>query len=292
MPHAKDESMPCHLTARVQGRESLDMEQLSYLWVALRRGFPDALAAVLMREHLHVIPDSDAVSSSRKRLAEVLSGVTRHGRHGTHRRSLEWRLAPARSLASNRDHLARDIRYLALNPCRAGLAADPLEWLWTTHRDVVGAVADPWVTAGRLAATLGRPSAGFVRAHHAYVSADPAVRADGTTLPQPPVLSTITAFGIERLCAAVLAATRAPAAALQHRTLARRLLVHLAYRHGWARPRVLARLCGVSRQAVLALRDAPLERDALVAAKLCLGDERLLRATARDAANACAASGH
>ncbi|MBI5480915.1 MAG: hypothetical protein HY906_18800 [Deltaproteobacteria bacterium] len=266
---------------------ALDPSLMSHGWDALRRGFPDALAAVLLPDHLHVIPNSDAVGPCRQRLAGVLSGVTRHSRWGSQDRWLEWRLAPARSLASNRDHLARDIRYLALNPCRAGLVADPLEWLWTTHRDVVGAAADPWVTAGRLAAALGRPSAGFARAHHAYVSADPAVRVDGTPLPRPTTPSAAAVVGLERLCAASLAATRSLAAALCHRTLARHVLVRLAHRYGWSRPHMLAEICRMSRRAVRAQRAGTLERRVLEAAELCLGDDRLLRATAREAARAC-----
>ena len=278
-------AMPCHLTARLLGVEALNSEQASYVWDALRRGFPDALAAVLLPDHLHTIPDLDALAVARQRLAAVLSGVTRHwrwGRQGSH----EWRLAPARTLASNRDHLARDIRYLALNPCRAGLVGDPLEWLWSTHRDVVGAVADPWVSASRLAAALARPVAGFVRTHHAYVSGDPAVRVNGTRVPRPATPASMTAFGLEHLCAATLAATRARAEGLRRRTLTRHLLVLMAYRYRFGRPRVLAQLCQTSTQTIRALRDAALDQSVIDAAELCLGDPRLLAATARDAARA------
>jgi hypothetical protein len=280
--------MPCHLTAHLTGVEMLDREQASYVWSALRRGFPDALGAVLLPDHLHTIPASDAVRDCRQRLAAVLSGVTRHWRWGDRHGALEWRLASARALGSNRDHLARDIRYLALNPCRAGLVRDPLEWLWSTHRDVVGAVADPWVSATRLAAALGRATTGFVRAHHAYVSADSAVRPDGTPLPRPAVTASMAGFGIEHLSAAALAATRARAQDLQLRTLARHLAIRLAYRYRCGWPRVLSQLCRIGTRAVRALRDAPLPPGALEAAELCLGDPRLLAATASDAAWLCA----
>jgi len=280
--------MSCHLAARVHGIESLDGEQAAYVWEALRRGFPEALAAVILPDHLHLVPSTGRPASCRQHLAAVLSGVTRHWLRRMPGGVTEWRLAPAREPHSNRDHLARDIRYLALNPCRAGLVVDPLEWLWTTHRDVVGAVADPWVTAARVAEALGRPPGGFARQHHAYVSADPSVRVDGTRLPRSVVPGALTALGPERLCAAALAATRSPAAALHCRSRARSLLVHLAYRYGWRRPSSLAEVCHMSTQAVYVSRDAQLDRGVLEAAELCLGDDRLLRATARDAASACA----
>jgi hypothetical protein len=280
--------MPCHLTARLIGFEVLDSEQASYVWSALRRGFPDALGAVLLPDHLHTVPASDAVRDCRERLAAVLSGVTRHWRWEGRRGTLEWRLAPARVLGSNRDHLARDIRYLALNPCRAGLVRDPLEWLWSTHRDVVGAVAEPWIAAERLAAALKRGRTGFERAHHAYVSADRSVHPDGTPLPRSAATASMAGFGIDHLCAAALAATRARTQDLRLRTLARRLVIRLAYRHRCGWPRLLAQLCRLGPPAIRALRDVPLHPGALEAAELCLGDPRLLAATAPAAARLCA----
>ena len=74
------------------------------------------------------------------------------------------------------------MRYTVLNPSRAGIVDDPLSWPWSTHRDVVGAIADPWVTAERLGAALGSRMAS-AQDIHAYVSGDPSVAIAGTPFP-------------------------------------------------------------------------------------------------------------
>lgn len=171
-----------HLTATVHpALIPLSGEDIGgWLWAHLRDAFPTALATVLMPDHPHlVIPTEDAEAAA-ARLARLLGQLGRRlgvlGRAG--------RVAapePIRSVAT----LARHVRYVALNPCRAGFASCPLAWPWSTHRDVVGACLDPWVTASRLALALQTTPIGFAARHHGYVSADPHVNVEGTPLPRP-----------------------------------------------------------------------------------------------------------
>jgi len=62
----------------------------------------------------------------------------RHGRRGA---LFETRYA-ARPVLDDA-HLLSTIRYVALNPVRAGLVADPTEWEWSTYAQLIGARA-PW----------------------------------------------------------------------------------------------------------------------------------------------------
>jgi len=266
-----------HLTATAYGVSLVQPKVAAALWDSLRRVFPTALAAVIMPDHPHVIVDTDQAAAARRCLAAAASGVARRVGTQPDGSVLRWDVAPLRPPIPNRLHLARDIRYVLLNPCRAGLVADPLEWYWTTHRDVVGAVADPWVTVPHLAAALGRPAAGFARGHHAYVSADSSVRVSGTPLPRTARESSPTSVGLAQLCAAAVAATRSFPESLRRRSTARRLLVQLARRNGWYRPAALAELCGVTRQSIHRLLSEPLAPAAMAAGAMCLGDERLLR---------------
>ena len=266
-----------HLTARVHGICLTDIHIAALLWEGLRRAFREALAAVLMPNHPHLIVGTQDGAAARHLLAAVLSGVTRYCLRRPGLGNPSWDVAPLEPPIPDRLHLARDIRYVLLNPCRAGLVSDPLEWLWTTHRDVVGAIVDPWVTAPRLAAALGRPRAGFLQEHHAYVSGDPSVCVAGTPLPKPVLRTMPTSVGLAHVQAAALAATRAPAEELRHRSLARRLLVQIAAEHGWRRPVMLGRMCGIARQSVHRLFGRPLTRAAIEPARLCLGDKRLMR---------------
>ncbi|HEY3356624.1 MAG TPA: hypothetical protein VGQ83_25460 [Polyangia bacterium] len=174
----------------------------------------------------------------------------------------------------NLRHLRRDVRYLALNPCREGLCRDPLSWLWSTHRDVMGAVADPWVTADRLAAALRLPRDGFSRAQHAYVAGDPTVQVGGTPAPTPAPARDTPVVALEAVAVAAAAALRLPAAAVATDRTARRLFVQLARHQGWRDTGLPARRCGVGRWEVGHLARQPAR--GLEAARLCLGDERLV----------------
>ncbi len=131
-----------------------------------------------MPDHLHLIVFVEDPKAAQERLAGTLGAYAR--RFGD-----RWHRVPEPAPIPDRKHLARQVRYVALNPCRSALCRDPLSWLWSTHRDVVGAVVDPWVTADRLADALGRPRGGFSARHHRYVSGDPSVAPGGTALPVP-----------------------------------------------------------------------------------------------------------
>lgn len=172
----------------------------------------------------------------------------------------------------------RGVRYVALNPSRAKLVQDPLEWTWTTHRDVVGAVAKPWVDPERLAHALGRPKKGFAEWFHRYVSSAPEVSMTGTPLP---TLGSehFGMHGIARFVAAAAAATRARPRDIRRKGQTRATFIVLASQHGWPSS-LIAELCGVTTRAVRhqGSRDCDVS-----AAALCLGDERLCRPYADEA---------
>jgi hypothetical protein len=172
--------------------------------------------------------------------------------------------------------LARQVRYVALNPCRARLVSCPLAWPWSTHRDVVGCVLDPWVTSERLAAALGQRAHGFAARHHAYVSGDPRARVEGTPLPTAAEPTELSRFSLRHIAEAVAAATRAPLDAVRHRGFSRALFVPLAFDQGWVHVARLAQLCNCSARTITRLSQT-IDQDALRIARLCLGDARLRR---------------
>jgi len=166
-----------HFTARL----TLDSPDLSnaaaaWVWFHLRLLFPAALAVVVMPDHIHLVVD--AGKRGRERLRRCLG---QFGRWFPGR----WEPAPAPVPIHGLRKLRRQVRYVVLNPCRAGMVDDPLSWLWSTHRDVMGASSAPWVTPERLARALGERVEGFAERHHAYVSADPSAAVAGTPPPRP-----------------------------------------------------------------------------------------------------------
>jgi len=220
------------------------------MWSALRGAFPAALACCLMPDHLHLLVPAD--EEAWERLCKVL------GRLG----GWPYRRPPAPGLPLNREKTRRNVRYVLLNPCRAGLVSDPLEWVWSTHRDLIGAVREPWPDPGALAG-LG--------IDHRYVSSDPSVAVVGTAAPsmegfkpweQP----------LGRVALAALAACRSPTSDLRRRTEARTVFLQLAWECGWRNATQLGGYCSIRRAAV----HRAWKRERIThEARLCLADARL-----------------
>jgi hypothetical protein len=266
-------AMIFHVTARALGRLApfTSFEAAAFAWERLRAAFSEALAVVLMLNHLHMIIDFTSALALAHRLGAVLSGLTRNGLCGSEHRI--WQPVPEPKPVEDLQKLRRQVRYVALNPCRAHLCADPLEWVWSTHRDVLGAVTKPWVTAERLAASLQFRSRGFAPKQHAYVSGDPDVRVDGTPPPLPAPGRESALVPLEAVAAATAAAFRLPVSAVASHPEARRTFVQLAHHQGWRDPRLLGSRCGVGERHLRNLAHPPAA--GFEAARLCLGDARL-----------------
>ncbi len=160
-----------HWTAHTRAAHApfRDIEAARWMWRALERLFPDALSAALLLDHLHlVLPESQREKNARELRGLLGASGQSLGIPWLWQRLLEPEPLP------NREHLRRTLRYVALNPCRDNLCRDPLEWPWSTYRDVLGATANPWTRAERLMTALkerGSPSEFKVR-FHAYVSGE------------------------------------------------------------------------------------------------------------------------
>ena len=154
------------------------------------------------------------------------------------------------------------VEYIHLNPVRDGLVDQPLAWQWSTARDLVGAVADPWVSLDRLTAQLHRSPRSLLDQVLAGAW-------DGGTHCEPVVAD------LRALETATCAALRRPPSSLRSRTPpARAVFVDLAYRHGAPRADVLGEHLEIPARAVrMHIGRAP--APALAAAALCLRHPRL-----------------
>jgi hypothetical protein len=263
-----------HFTATVTARAPslCEPRAAAWLWSRLRSAFPEAIAVVLMPEHVHLVLATADPAACRRRLARLLGQFGRaFGVRG------QVSVVPAPALIRGGDVLARQVRYVLLNPCRERLARCPLAWQWSTHRDVVGATVDPWVTAARLASALDIPADDFAVRHHAYVSGDPSVRVDGTPVPTPVAMTAMAAFPLRTIAEAAGAALRRPLTDVRRRGPMRALFVALAFDQGWKNTAQLAEICDVRRRAIHELVRG-VDETWLQAARLCLADERLYAA--------------
>ncbi len=270
--------MLTHLTAHALGEGCpLDAHaRFAWLWIRLRERFPDALAACLMPDHVHLalpgVPEEAPGD-----LSQLLRGHSQVFGLGR-----AWGPVAAPAVHEDVRKVRRQLRYILLNPCRTvrlrgrrvSLVDDPMRWWWSTHRDTLGGAVEPWVSPEDLARFLGESVDGFSARWHRYVSGDPSVHPAGSPLPDPAPARTVPHHTLEQIRLASLAATRASPKALRRRSRTRRLFIGLAHHEGWRFNAQLARACGITPRSARRLAAAPRLQD-LPAARLCLGDPRL-----------------
>jgi hypothetical protein len=269
-----------HLVASTRGRKPLllDYEFAQRTWDGLRRAFPEAITAMVMPDHAHVGTPADDEDEARRRLARCLARVA-HGKG----RGIWDEIPPAEHAdEGNTRNFRRFVRYIALNPCRDDLCADPLDWPFSTYRDAMGATVDPWIDARQLARWLRYDPGEFHQDFHRYVSSDHKVAFGGTPLPRPARPCHEPTRSLHEIQRAAAAAVRCPPGAIRTRSPARTLFVALARQQGWRDTNAIAAACGISPRAV---RLQLVEHEALDTreAALCLGDARLTRWLTDDA---------
>lgn len=112
-------------------------------------------AYCLMGNHFHLlleIEDSPLYSSMHHLL-------TRYSLYFNRRHLRQGHLFQSRYTAPNcrRDsYLENLLRYIHLNPVRAGLVDDPADWPWSGHRGLIGPSDDPLLDKGALAELRGQ----------------------------------------------------------------------------------------------------------------------------------------
>ncbi len=223
-----------------------------------------------MANHLHLIAVVRGLDQARVRLARAVAAAVRgHGRW-------TWERIPQPALLDTTKAIRRDVRYVLLNPCRARLVDDPLAWPWSTHRDLVGAVTDPWVDEAILAEVLHERENGLARRFHRYVSSDRHVQVDGTPYPRPAAPMTVPSRSLVEIERASVSATRRWGRGPSWTSQDRRLFFALAHQQGWNQPSVLADFSNITPSTARRI-STDVSPSELRAAALCLGDPRLVR---------------
>lgn len=142
-----------HVTCRGDRREPIFTDDtdrqhlLGILGDACRRFDARALAYCLMGNHYHLVLQTQAANLSR--VMRQVNGVYTqrfNRRHGITGHLLQGRF---HAVLVDRDaYLLEVCRYVDLNPVRAGFAAHPGEWRWSSYRALVGLAAPPaWLDA-------------------------------------------------------------------------------------------------------------------------------------------------
>jgi putative transposase len=143
--------IPHHVTQRGNGRSQVFFHDADYAryrdWLAqsCRAHGVEAWAWVLMPNHVHLVLVPSDADGLRRALAPV------HRRyagfiHARERRCGHFWQGRFGCVAMDEAHLAAAIRYVALNPVRAGLAARATDWRWSSVHAHLGGAEDGLTT--------------------------------------------------------------------------------------------------------------------------------------------------
>jgi len=171
-----------HITSRGNERHSIfvddgDRERFLALLGKVAEDFNwRCYAFVLMGNHYHLMVETPEATLSRG--MRQLNGVYTLGfnrRHGRVGHLFQGRFKAI--LVERESHLLELIRYVALNPVRAGLVAAPQEWKWNSYRATAGFEPGPsWLESKWILSQFGPAGRAAGRRYREFVDAEAASR--------------------------------------------------------------------------------------------------------------------
>jgi len=130
-----------HVTLRCNNREFLFTDRAFEAFAALlqeaRTRFPFALYSYcLMNNHVHLLFKAGCADTLSAAMHWLSSTFTRRFNRATGRNGHVWEGRFRSTIIEAESYLLRCLAYIALNPVRAGMVADPLDYPWSAHRAV------------------------------------------------------------------------------------------------------------------------------------------------------------
>lgn len=270
---SEGEARAVYLAVRLQS-DRVDLhadDRATRLWSGLRRRFRDVLIVALLRDRVHLLVQGMDPAAARHGLAKTCADLQR----GMGLPPRSWEPVPPPTPLTDAREIRRYFRAIARHESRGERTPDPLQSLWSTYRELFGAVDDPWIDRAGVLEALDLAGPDGPQRVHAFTSGHPVASPQGTAPPRPAMPTSVSQHPLGALLRAAASATRSPVELVRRRSRMRKLFVWLARDVGWWQPTLLAEVCGVTPDAIHRIArnyDARAVRPALV----CLGDERLL----------------
>ena len=161
LPRLTVPGYPHHVIQRGNNRQAMFVDAadyqrlLVYLGEAAQRYEVAIHAYVLMSNHFHLLAtpaDESGLPSLMQSLGRRYVRVfnNRHGRTGT-----LWEGRYKATIIESERYLIACMAYIELNPVRAGMAAHPQDYLWSSYAHQAGIGHDPLITPHSLYWALG-----------------------------------------------------------------------------------------------------------------------------------------
>ena len=123
----------------------------------------------LMPNHVHLVLQAGAIPLSRA-MQNLAFRYTRHINARARRVGHLFQGRYKAILVDGDAYLLELVRYVHLNPVRAGLADKPEAWRWSGHRAYIGLAAAPWLTTDWVLGLLAPGEGGARAAYGAFVA--------------------------------------------------------------------------------------------------------------------------
>jgi putative transposase len=143
---------PQHVVQRGNDRRSVFLDRSDYrlyldtLEYAARRHAVQLHAYVLMTNHVHLLA-TPATPTSLPRTMQTLGRIyVRHFNRSYGRTGTLWEARYRSTLVDSDAYLLACMRYIELNPVRAGMVDAPADYPWSSHGANARGVPDPLVT--------------------------------------------------------------------------------------------------------------------------------------------------
>ncbi len=167
---------PSHVTHRGNNRQRIFHCEADYrfLWRCIKEATDHYQVAVnayvFMSNHLHMLLTPSEPTSIAKAMHSASRRYAGYFNHRYERTGTLWEGRFHASLVATDRYLITCHRYIDLNPVRAGLAAAPEQYAWSSHRFYSLGEANPLVVPHPAIGVLGRDESSVRKAYQALVS--------------------------------------------------------------------------------------------------------------------------
>lgn len=163
--------VPAHIVQRGHNRQAIFFDDSDYLvYLSLLENAAQQYecaihAYVLMTNHVHIL----ATPSEKDSISRMMQAIGRryvpYINHEYARSGTLWEGRYKASLISEESYLFACMRYIELNPVRAGIVEAPADYTWTSYHANAFGKEDPLVTRHVLYQSLGKNDAARSQAY-------------------------------------------------------------------------------------------------------------------------------
>jgi len=169
--------IPLHIVHRGHDRKPVFVEPADYRYyldnlVELKSELNiEVFGYCLMTNHVHLIMvPGDRVENISRLMRVVAARQTRRINKLESRSGTLWEGRFKASLIDSDAYLLACYRYVDLNPVRAAIVADPIEYPWSSYRSHADPAGDDWLDKSPTYQSLGHSGHERARAYRAFVS--------------------------------------------------------------------------------------------------------------------------